>query len=157
MYIKMAGFAFLLGAGQSSAANEILNFQFGNQIAGSYLTIDDSGVVRRAERHCCPPRTEQMPEQILTQETTAQLLEDIAMAATAPQSESYAGSSAQGSKAGFLHVKTANGTMINVRTIARGSTETSQRHVTFSDCNEARRIEQLVFSMADVDMDLDRD
>ena len=45
------------GDGGENPGNLLIDYQYGNQVSGSTLTVDALGVTERSERSCCPPTT----------------------------------------------------------------------------------------------------
>ena len=64
-----------------AADSLLLDYQYGNQIFGSYLKIYSDGRISHEERTCCAPRTDEIKEKSLTKEEISALKNLITVAA----------------------------------------------------------------------------
>lgn len=122
----------------------VLKYQFGNQVSGTELSIDHVGVVRHAERTCCPPHAVQKNNALLEKTELEHLLLEIEGAKNGVQEVSQGSPTTLGSPSGYLQVLTVEGDEVNISRIERNPTIGSPDKVTTNISQEARAIQDLV-------------
>src|ERR1019366_7277095 len=90
----------------------ILEYEYGNQIEGSYLIILENGVVKHRERSCCPPHYDVLAERTLTEAERTKLKASIDSAEKAGKDEMQGHPTSLGSPSGFLVVHAPSGTAV---------------------------------------------
>ncbi len=129
------------------ATEEIIEYNYGNQITGSSLKIFKDGTIEHAERKCCPPRTEHISTEKLSQPILDNLLQLIEAISGSPQAEFKAGQSGLGSSTGNLYAFNSNGQKFNIRTIGFGDGVPGPFLIQFNTAAESRQIEKFVSVM----------
>lgn len=135
--------------GNENPDNLLVDYQYGNQVTGSTLTIDALGVTTRSERICCPPTTTPTDTADLSFSQIAGLRADIeAIAAADALTSKELGTFADGASVGSLTVF-RNGYAY----VVKAYENQGDRVRIESTANDARtRILALVNSIVDVDL-----
>lgn len=94
----------------SPDAGYVLDYYYGNQITGSYLTVDPAGTITHQERTCCPPTTVSVTEPGLGSSEMLSLYSQITSASAGAVVTAYRDGGAAGENYGHLRVVTSNGT-----------------------------------------------
>jgi hypothetical protein len=132
-------------AAANASTNVLIDYSYGNQIAGSTLQILADGSVIHGERTCCPPHTD-MNEETLDSATLTALQEWIADAASGTVLTTQGHPTALGSSSGTL-LAFHNGQTLTVHTIERGDAAAHEKdNVNQNQSAGARQIEILVNS-----------
>lgn len=125
-----------------------VRYHFGNQVASSELTIDNTGIVRIKEYACCGSPAKETGKSL----SSSQLVElnSWLEAAEAGAQETKVGNKTMlGSSSGYLMAQTKTGQEFNVRTISRSEKIMGDDKVVFNRSSEAEKIEELVESFVE--------
>jgi len=135
--------------GNENPDNLLVDYQYGNQVTGSTLTIDTLGMTTRSERICCPPTTTPTDTVDLGFSQIAGLRADIeAIAAADALTTKELGAFADGASVGSLKVF-RNGYAY----VVKAYENQGDRVRIESTANDARtRILALVNGIVDVDI-----
>lgn len=145
-------FFALISTGVCFASSKILNYNYGNQITRSVLSIYDDGSILHTERQLS--QVDQILENPLDDVSLAQLIGLINGAAKGEQVNFGAGQSGNGSSAGSLAVFDADRNIVNIRSIDFGPLDGSPQPVQMNSSQEAREIEKIVFAIVKRKMEL---
>lgn len=131
----------------------LLEYVYGNQIAGSRLIIYSNGSVRKQERTCCPPTIKRWPPFDADKDSLNLLMGAVIDLPTHPYASFESGISNPGSSAGTLFIFGESQNPILIRSIERGPNELSPRTVTVNQSSLVKEIEKLVNRIVEVKMD----
>ena len=128
---------------QAYAQSALLEFSNGNQIYGSQLAIDENGGIVHSERTCCPPTTNQIPEQSLSADDLQHLIDLIQKVSTGAIEVKEGEVTSEGGLSGSLVVY-AGGSAVVVRSITRSQIPDGRDTISVNLAPEAQEIEEIV-------------
>ncbi|MEO7113123.1 MAG: hypothetical protein ABI183_21975 [Polyangiaceae bacterium] len=138
-------------ADEVSSKKVIVDFNYGNQITHSYLTITSGGTVTKREHVCCG-HTDKTTTSKLSASKLKALKAEIVAASSGTESSKKGNPTTFGSSSGAVIATTASGQAVTVYDDARATSDTGHDTVTTNDAPEAQDIIDLVNTLADANI-----